>query len=162
MLGVPQWAHDHGWWAVFIFLFCVVFPRAQATYWLGRGVVSGVLKTRWRERLEGPGMAQAQAYLDRWGPWGVPVSFLTIGFQTLVQAAAGVGRMRYGVYTLVMIPGCLAWAGIYTGFGYTAFRLISGFTWVTAVALVVAAAVIFTVVVVKRRRIADPVGRTPR
>ncbi|MBN2177208.1 MAG: hypothetical protein JW722_06075 [Demequinaceae bacterium] len=144
-----------------MFLFAVVFPRAQATYWLGRAAVSGALQTRWRGRLEGPGMVRAQAYLDRWGPWGVPASFLTIGFQTLVQLAAGMGRMRYSVYTLAMIPGCVAWAGIYTGFGYAAFQLVLRFTWVAAIALVIASAIV-TVIVVRRRRSVESVVRTPR
>lgn len=74
-------------------------------------------RSRLARRLEGPGWAKAQAFLERWGFVGVPVSFLTIGFQTLVNAAAGFTRMRWDLYTLAMIPGCLAWAAIYATLG---------------------------------------------
>lgn len=151
MTGVPDAISSWGWWAVFAFLFVVVFLRAQGTYWLGRGVVSGALHTRWRGRFEGPMMQRAHAYLERFGPFGVPASFLTVGFQTAVNAAAGVGRMRYGVYTLAMIPGCLAWAGIYTALGVAAAHLIQTFTWWFGAALLLAI-VVGVVLAIRRRR----------
>lgn len=160
MAGVPDAIASVGWWAAFLFLFGVVFLRAQATYWIGRGAVAGALHTRMRRAVESDGMARAHAYLERWGPWGVPVSFLTIGFQTAVNAAAGVGRMRYGVYTLAMIPGCAAWAAIYTALGAAALNLFRNFTWWFAGALVLA--VVVGWVVIRRRRTAGSSARTPR
>jgi membrane protein DedA with SNARE-associated domain len=160
--GVPDAVSSWGWWAVYAFLFGVVFLRAQATYWVGRGVVSGALHTRWRRRFEGPMMQRAHAYLERFGPFGVPVSFLTVGFQTAVNAAAGIGRMRYGVYTLVMIPGCLAWAALYTALGAAAVRLCEAFAWWSAAALLLAVAVGVVVALTRRRRSGDSSARTPR
>jgi membrane protein DedA with SNARE-associated domain len=160
--GVPDAVSSWGWWGVYAFLFVVVFLRAQATYWLGRGVVAGALHTRWRGRFEGPMMQRAHAYLERYGPFGVPVSFLTVGFQTAVIAAAGLTRMRYGVYTLVMIPGCLAWAAMYTALGAAAVRLIETFTWWFAAALLLAVAVGVAVALIRRRRNGDSSARTPR
>ena len=59
----------------------------------------------------GPGCRTAPgAYLERWGFIGIPASFLTVGFQTMVNAAAGFIRMRWDLYTVAMIPGCIAWA----------------------------------------------------
>ncbi len=152
MTGVPDAISSWGWWAVFAFLVVVVFLRAQATYWLGRGVVSGALRTRWRRRFEGPTMQRAHAFLERFGPFGVPASFLTVGFQTAVNAAAGVTRMRYGLYTLAMIPGCLAWAALYTGLGAAATTLFRAFTWWFVGALVVAIAVGVVIAMRRRRR----------
>jgi membrane protein DedA with SNARE-associated domain len=159
---VPSWASSHGWWAAFVFLFFVVFFRAQGTYWLGRGVASGALKTRLRAKFEGPTMTRAHAFLEKWGPVGVPVSFLTIGFQTAVQAAAGLGRMRAAVYTLAMIPGCIAWAAIYTALGATAVDLYRNLTWGFAAVLTVAVVGLVAFVVIRRRRNAGSAVRTPR
>jgi membrane protein DedA with SNARE-associated domain len=162
MTGVPDAISAWGWWAAYAFLFFVVFLRAQGTYWLGRGVVSGALHTRWGRRFEGPTMQRAHAFLERFGPFGVPVSFLTVGFQTAVNAAAGIGRMRYGVYTLAMIPGCLAWAAIYTALGAAALRLFQTFTWWFAAALLLAIVAAIAVALTRRRRSGDSSARTPR
>lgn len=142
MVGVPAFVSEGPWWGVFLFLFCVVFLRAQATYWAGwwlrKGAASGAShdsldevsheqaadaahaptrRARIAKRFSGPAWDRAQAFLERWGFIGVPVSFLTIGFQTMVNAAAGFTRMRWDFYTLAMIPGCVAWAVIYASLG---------------------------------------------
>jgi membrane protein DedA with SNARE-associated domain len=127
--GVPSWISDGPWWGLFTFLFIVVLLRAQATYWMGRGIRKGTeaaaarggedpaRTSRIARRLNGPGLIRAQTFLDRWGFVGIPISFLTIGFQTMVNAAAGYGRMRWDLYTLAMIPGCVAWATMYALLG---------------------------------------------
>lgn len=163
MAGVPQGITDLGWWAIFLFLFVVVFFRAQATYWVGRAAVSGAEKSRWREKFRGPGMARAHAFLEKYGPIGVPASFLTVGFQTMVNASAGFTRMRYGVYTLVMIPGCIIWAALYTGLGYSVWHLFTlSVTWAIVALVGVAVLVTLAVIVIRRRRTAGSAVRTPR
>ncbi len=60
----------------------------------------------------------------------------------MVNAAAGFARMRWDVYTLAMIPGCLAWAVALHGArrrGRAA--LFQTFTWWFAAALLLAVAV---------------------
>jgi len=37
----------------------------------------------------------------------------------MVNAAAGFGRMRWDLYTLAMLPGCAAWAAIYSVAGFS-------------------------------------------
>lgn len=129
MPGVPQVVADSPWWVLFIFLCGVVFFRTQGTYWLARWARAGAQaladgdparptrRARLAKRLSGPGMERARTFLERWGYLGIPVSFLTIGFQTMVNATAGFTRMRFDLYTLAMIPGCLAWATVYTAVG---------------------------------------------
>jgi len=135
MAGVPSSLADGPWWWLFCFLLAVVFLRAQATYWLGRWLRNGLSprpdadeapvagpserRARWAARFSGPAWERAQRFLDRWGFVGVPLSFLTVGFQTMVNAAAGFGRMRWDLYTLAMIPGCAAWAAIYSVAGFS-------------------------------------------
>ncbi len=164
MAGVPDFIADGPLWGLFIFLLIVVFLRAQATYWLGRAVRAGLLSSRWRTRFDGPGMDRAHAYLERWGPIGIPVSFLTIGFQTLVNAAAGFAKMRWPLYTIAMIPGCLAWAAAYTLVGLSlwagALRLGQESPWLLAGVLALLAAVV--AVAIRLRRNAGSSARTPR
>jgi membrane protein DedA with SNARE-associated domain len=159
---IPQGIFNIGWWAVFVFLFAVVFLEAQATYWIGRGVVAGALKTRWRRRFEGPGMNRAHRALERWGPVAVPVSFVTVGLRSGVQAAAGFARMRYATYTLVMLPGCAAWAALYTAIAVAVSAFAQGFVWWATLLLSVALAAGIVVLVIRRRRSGDSSARTPR
>jgi membrane protein DedA with SNARE-associated domain len=122
--GVPEYITDLGWWAIFLFLLFVVFFRAQGTYWTGRWVRHGAAKvasqpaehprlSRLTAKFSGPGMVRARVFLERWGFIGIPLSFLTVGFQTMVNATAGYTRMRWDLYTLAMLPGCVAWATMY-------------------------------------------------
>src|SRR5699024_5662883 len=60
---------------------------------------------------------RAERALDRWGPPAVAVSFLTIGFQTAINLAAGVVRMRWYRYVPALIIGGALWASIYTTIG---------------------------------------------
>ena len=145
--------------AVVAVLFVIVLLRAQATYWLGRGLTAGTIRAgvgaAIERRLSGPGLARAGTYLNRWGPFAVTLCFLTIGIQTLVNLAAGLTRMPFAVYTAAMVPGCVAWAFIYATIGMTAFyaavAAAAGSPW--GLAALVAAAAGITVLVLRRRRL---------
>ena len=47
---MPSWLEGKPFAITFAVLFCIVLLRAQATYWLGRGVTAGVLHTRWADQ----------------------------------------------------------------------------------------------------------------
>jgi len=119
---VPGFVQDGPFAMVYGFLLVVVFLRAQATYWVGRAVAAGTLRSRWAEHVDGPRTRRAIASIDRWGLPIIPLSFLTVGFQTAVNAGAGLIRMRWVRYTLAMIPGCLVWAAVYALGGLAAFQ----------------------------------------
>jgi len=171
MTGIPGFIVDLGWWAVAIFLFGVVFVRTQATYFAGRWVRSGTTHlatepdnhprlAKVSERLTGPGMDRADAFLKRWGFIGIPLSFLTVGLQTLVNAAAGYSRIRWDIYTLVMLPGCVLWVAAYFAVGASVVRLwhLSPWLLVAAVVAVVLAAWVAT----RLRRSADSDAHIPQ
>jgi membrane protein DedA with SNARE-associated domain len=126
---VETWFAGKPFWIAFLALFGIVLARAQLTYWAGRGVIAGTLRTRLAERLQSPKAVRVSAALNRWGAPLVTVSFLTIGFQTVVNAAAGLNRMPWPRYTLAMIPGCIAWAALYATVG---MAVITG--WLTLAA----------------------------
>jgi membrane protein DedA with SNARE-associated domain len=161
---------------VVLALFGIVVIRAQATYWLGRGLAAGTLRTplarRAGRRLSGPRMSRALGLLNRWGAPAVTFSFLTVGVQTMINGAAGLTRMPYLRYTAAMLPGAVAWAFIYATVGLTAFyaalSAAAGSPW--AVALGVLGALVVLAVQLRRRYRAsseapvegatDPVGGT--
>ena len=130
---VPEFAREGIF--LFVFLFGVVFFRAQSTYWLARGVASGRTgflgaMARW---FDGPVPRKGAALLDKWGIIAIPLCFLTVGIQTAVNAGAGLVRMRWSTYTIAMIPGCVLWALLY-GLGMlavfaAAIRAIAGSPW---------------------------------
>ena len=134
------------WWLV-LALFAVVLCRAQATYWLARGAVAGASRSRWGRWLDSAAVRRGSALLDRWGLPVVTLSFLTVGLQTIMNAAAGIARVPWWRYTIAMLPGCVAWAFIYATVGIALFWAVlatfAGSPWgvVVLVALVVAAGV---------------------
>jgi membrane protein DedA with SNARE-associated domain len=140
-------------------LFVIVLLRAQGTYWLGRGIAAGSVRSplgrRLGARLSGPGLGRAVALLHRWGPIAVTLSFFTVGLQTMVNGAAGLTRMPFLRYTLAMVPGCVAWAFIYATVGLTAFyaavSAAAGSPWALLAVVGAAAGVVWAV---RRRRAA--------
>lgn len=160
---MPSWLEGRPFVIAFAVLLGIVFLRAQATYWAGRGVVTGALHTRLAGRLTSPRLTRAIDALNRWGLPVVTISFLTVGFQTVVNAAAGLTRMRWGRYTLAMLPGCAAWAAIYATVGLAAvtawFALNPVPRWtVVGCAVALAVGIVTVVVLRRRRRTGPPIG----
>ena len=91
--------------------------RAGSTYLVGRLAAYGARKTRLARLLDSPAFAAASARVDRYGAPVVGLSFLTIGFQTLANLAAGATRMRWIHYLPALALGGLAWALIYATIG---------------------------------------------
>ncbi|WP_062303852.1 DedA family protein [Demequina subtropica] len=163
MPGIPDFVENGPWWWLFAALVCIVFFRTQATYWIARWARAGAdavadraeaqhsKRARIARRFSGPTMAKAQAFTERWGWIAIPLSFLTLGIQSLVNGGAGYARMHWGRYTLAMIPGCLLWATAYVVVGYSAFKAFTMSPWALgASALLLAAGVAY--LVARRRR----------
>ena len=116
---------DGPWIWVWIALFAIVFLRAGGTYLIGRAVRAGMARISTVKRIMKSTVYQrAERALDRWGPPAVAVSFLTIGFQTAVNLAAGVVRMRWYRYLPALILGGAIWATIYTTIGSVSFAAL--------------------------------------
>jgi membrane protein DedA with SNARE-associated domain len=146
-------------------LFGIVFLRTQLFYWLARGVAAGSIRVpSIKARTESPGVQRAMDRLHRWGAPVVTLSYLTIGFQTAVNVAAGLVRMPFLRYLVAMIPGCVAWAFIYGTIGLGAFyatlALAASSPWLTAAGLFALAAIIVSATIVVRRR-RRRAGETP-
>lgn len=149
---------------LFLFLFAGAMMRGQAIYWLARVVTDRVMATGepgpgWRQRvhrwLHSEGVAHGRRSLARWGWPLVPFAYLTVGFQSMVMAAAGMVRMKVLTFTLAQIPGSIAWALIYSTVGFAfwgaIFAAVQGNPqWLLL--LVALVAVVVTVMVRRRRR----------
>lgn len=153
-------------WQVYLALFGIVLARAQATYWIGRGIGAGVQRTGAARRL-GDRLARAERLVGRFGPPAVTVSFVTVGLQTAVNLVAGAMRMRFPRYLAAMVVGSMVWALLYSLGGLavvaTWWRL---FTRSPALAIGVAALVVVAAAAAvtwrrARRRRPGGVGRTP-
>ncbi|WP_314932796.1 VTT domain-containing protein [Actinomyces oris] len=102
---------------VFLFFWCLAMMRSHTMYWIGRGITAGTARSRWVSLLESPVYARAQAWSARWGVLAVPVSFLTVGIQSVIQLSAGVARMPLRRYVAATAAGAIAWAAAYTTIG---------------------------------------------
>ena len=156
---MPSWLEGKPFAITFAVLFGIVLLRAQATYWLGRGVTVGVLHTPLAAKLDNPRTTRAIAALNRWGLPLVTVSFLTVGFQTVVNAGAGLIRMPWVRYTVAMLIGCVAWAAIYATVGIAAVEgmlaLAAHSPWALGALVVVLIGAVVAIIVFRRRR-SDP------
>ena len=123
--------------------FLLALARGSATYWAGRALRYGGQRTALGRHLDRPAVARAEALVGRFGAPAVAVSFLTIGFQTAVNAAAGALRMPWWRYVPGVMVGALFWASIYTTIGFAVLEAWFGeHPWPWVVGAVVAALVV--------------------
>ena len=147
--GVP-------YWIIYAAAFAIVFVRAQATYWAGRGVARGTVNTSWSRRLEGERAQRAISTINTWGPIAVTLSFFTVGVQTVINLTAGYTRMKFSRYLAALLPGCAIWAAIWTTIGIATFNtavLLAARSPIgLAVLVLLVAGLVAWVVVASRRR----------
>ena len=143
-------------WVVVLALFAIVELRANATYWLGRLASAGAHRTRMARLLDSAAYRAASERIDRFGAPVVALSFLTIGFQTLANLAAGATGMKLRHYLPAVTVGGTAWALLYATLGTVGVDLIGrlwGYSPVLAVVvLALAVAAIAGYVIVQARR----------
>lgn len=162
---MPSWMADWPFGWIYLFFVLGAALRSQALYWLGRGVRAGVLRSRYGERVESPRIRRAVRFVERWGMPAVPVSFLTVGFQSAVHTSCGLLRVGWLRYTLWAVPGWFAWALVWAGGGTAAlvgaFTLAARSPWALAgvVVVVLTAAAVLALRGRRRRAEADALER---
>ncbi|MDO5493589.1 MAG: VTT domain-containing protein [Nesterenkonia sp.] len=154
MTGIYEWILAQPLAAAIGLLFVVVFLRAGATYLLGRGAHRLADRGRGAAVLRSPKVIAATGAVNRWGAPVVALSFLTVGFQTALNAAAGLTRMPVSRYLPALIVGGLAWATLYATVGLAAaalwLQLFLHSPWAAWIAVIAAVAAV-TAVVMRRR-----------
>ena len=108
------------------------------------------------ERPERVGRVErATRIVNKWGAPVVAFSFLTIGFQTACNAAAGLTGMPLKRYLPALAAGGFAWAIIYASVGLAAIglwlQLFFRSPWAAVVALALVVALVIQLVRHKRR-----------
>lgn len=134
---------------VWLIMYGIILCRAGATYVLGRLARGGLAKSpRIRALLASEGYAKAEERVNRWGAPVVAISFLTVGFQTLANLAAGTTRMPWLRYAAALAVGGAAWATVYSVVGFAGFRAIMlAYRQAPVLTLSVAAVIVVTLVV---------------
>jgi len=61
---------------------------------------------------------RAEAWFDRFGDWAVAIGRVTPVVRSFIAIPAGVFRMPFARYTLLTIPGSIAWAFAFAGVGW--------------------------------------------
>ncbi len=140
-----------GWpyWVTYVFFLSGSLVRSHATYAVGMGLRAGGRRTRWGRHLDRPSVAAAERLVARLGPVAVVISFLTVGVQSAINAAAGAMRMPLRRYSPAAFVGSLVWAAIYTTVGFALVDAALGrvpWWWVA-----VAAGLVLGVLLVTRR-----------
>jgi membrane protein DedA with SNARE-associated domain len=139
--------------AAFAFFFALALARSTATYWAGRGLRAGGERTRWARHLDRPAVVRAERFVRRVGAPAVTLSFLTVGVQTAVIAAAGALRMPLARFLPAAVVGALVWAALYTTVGFAVVEArVAGSAGPWLVLVVALAALVWAVTAVVRRR----------
>src|SRR5690625_1581006 len=150
-------------WAVLSVLFIGAMLGGQLLYWNRLMPTEQALKrtapsSGWRYKvhrwLSDGGADAGVRSIQRWSLPIVSLCYLTVGFQSLVQAAAGMLRTPLHWYVLAQIPGALAWGFIYSTIGFAMWAALAAAAAGSPWGIAIIAAVLLTVVllVVRRRR----------
>lgn len=98
-------------------LFVIVMARANGTYWIGRLGATGAHRTRLGRLMDSTGYQRATRRINEYGAPVITLSFLTIGFQTIANLAAGATRMPLARYLPAVTVGSVVWALLYATLG---------------------------------------------
>ncbi|WP_147916949.1 DedA family protein [Ruania zhangjianzhongii] len=148
--------------------------RGQMMYWLGRIPTDQALRRtnptsgrmrRVHDWLAGGGADAGIEAIRRWGLLVVPVCYLTVGFQSMVQAGAGVLRITWWKYALAQIPGAIAWGAIYATVGFAVWEAALAAAAGSPVGIAVIAVLVLAAVagglVLRRKRAVRAAGQLP-
>lgn len=121
---------------VLYFLFFVMGAamRSQSFYWLGRYGNYAALHAHkptdgWKlkiwEKIHAPQTKEKIELINRRGIVIIPLSFLTIGIQSVINLAAGLTAIPWPRYTVAALPGWFMWAAIYSSAGFLTLKAVN-------------------------------------
>ena len=115
---------------LFVFFFGIGFGRQFVVYLLARFSLHSKyssrfkIVTKFQNWLQGERVAAKAVKLNKYGSPLVTASFLFVGTKSIVNAAAGLSRMRLRYYLPALGVGAIIYATIYTTIGWAAWKAI--------------------------------------
>lgn len=115
----------------YLFFVAGAAMRSQSFYWIGRYGNRIALRAQkpdegWKlqvwNKIHDPQTREMTDLINKRGIIVVPLSFLTIGIQSVINFAAGLIAMPWPRYTLAALPGWFVWAAIYSSAGFVALK----------------------------------------
>lgn len=140
-------------------LFGIVLVRAGSTYLLGWLARAGAGRfPRIQRVFTSHRYRRAETLVGRWGAPLVAASFLTVGFQTMANLAAGAARMPLARYLPALAIGGACWALIFATIGIAGFAAVGAAyaRWPVATLCIGAAVVLALLLIVLVRHRARP------
>lgn len=166
---VPDFLAQLPYWLAVAILVVIALLRGQMMYWIGRIVTEQAIKgtrshpakktrrnliRRTVSWLDDGGADPGVGALRRWGLGMVPFSYVTVGFQSMVQAGAGILRIDWWKYLLAQLPGAVVWGLFYATVGFAAWEIAFNQAlrspWGIAVLLVLVAIIVLSVKLARR------------
>jgi membrane protein DedA with SNARE-associated domain len=132
-----------------LFLFVVAFARAGTTYAIARGLRGA--SDRRSSLLSRPMVQRAEETVRRYGAPAVALSFLTVGIQTAINAAAGALKMPLARYLPALAFGALVWGVLYATVGMAVVLSVLGNGWALVGVVTVLGAVALMTRLARRR-----------
>ena len=115
---------------LFVFFFGIGFGRQFMVYLLARFSLHSKYSSRFKivakfqNWLQGERVKNNVAKLNKYGSPLVAASFLFVGTKSVINAAAGVSRMRLRYYLPALSVGALIYATIYATIGWAAWKAV--------------------------------------
>jgi membrane protein DedA with SNARE-associated domain len=147
-----------GWWAFVTVALAGTIGYVLgsiAGWWIGRYGGRPLAERRGRLlHLSPERLARAERWFQRFDDWAVLLGRVTPVVRSFVSIPAGIFRMPFGRYTVLTIPGSLAWCAVFAGIGWAVgasyARFHHAFDYVE-IAIVAGAVALALYLVLKRR-----------
>lgn len=105
-------------WLVIVAVAIAAIAGGEVGYLIGRKTGPAVFDRRESGLFSRASVVRTQGFFDRWGSGAVVVARFVPVVRTFAPVAAGVGRMRWGVFSAFNVIGAAVWAAAVVLIGY--------------------------------------------
>ena len=105
-------------WLVIVAVAIAAIAGGEVGYLIGRKTGPAVFDRRESGLFSRASVVRTQGFFDRWGSGAVVVARFVPVVRTFAPVAAGVGRMRWGVFSAFNVVGAAVWAAAVVLIGY--------------------------------------------
>ncbi len=105
-------------WLVIVAVAIAAIAGGEVGYLIGRKTGPAVFDRRESGLFSRASVLRTQSFFDRWGSGAVVVARFVPVVRTFAPVAAGVGQMRWGVFSAFNVIGAAVWAAAVVLIGY--------------------------------------------